>query len=128
MKNIKEFINESDNNIFNDIINESSADAISFLPLIMMQISMLILMAGKAYNPSDYNPSLLDKIKSWWKNKKAAKIIKKLALDKEIQEFLQQSPSKQQSGWRDLLKTKLDENELEYIYRITKTKISNEIK
>lgn len=129
MKDIKTYINEFDYNIFNDVtINESSLGFL--LPLLMSQISMLILMTSKNLHSSsysEYEPSMLDTIKSWWKDKKAAKIIKKLALDDEIQKFLQQSFSKQQSGWRDLLKTKLDENELEYIYRITKTKVSNEI-
>ena len=129
MKDIKKYIYESDYNIFDDVtINESSLGLL--LPLLMSQVSMLILMTAKNLHSScsyDYEPSMLDTIKSWWKDKKAAKIIKRLALDDEIQKFLQQSPSKQQSGWRDLLKTKLDENELEYIARITKTKISDEI-
>ena len=130
MKDIKTYINESDYNIFEDImVNESLAP---LLPLVMVQISMLIMMTSKNYvtnsgRYSGYEPSILDQIKSWWKDKKAAKIIKKLALDDEIQKFLQQSPSKQQSGWRDLLKSKLDENELEYITRITKNKVSTEI-
>ena len=129
MKDIKKYIYESDYNIFDDVtINESSLGLL--LPLLMSQVSMLILMTAKNLHSSgsyEYEPSMLDTIKSWWKDKKAAKIIKRLALDDEIQKFLQQSPSKQQSGWRDLLKTKLDENELEYIARITKTKISDEI-
>ena len=130
MKNIKEYINKSDYNIFDNVtINESSLGIL--LPLIMTQVSVLILMATKNLNSRNsylYEPSMLDTIKSWWKDKKAAKIIKKLALDEDIQKFLQQPLSKQQSGWRDLLKTKLDENELEYINRITKSKVSNEIK
>ena len=127
MKDIKEYINESNYNIFDDImINENLAPSIL---LLMIQVSTVLLLysSSRSYAPGDYNPSILDTIKSWWKNKKAAKIIKKLAIDDEIQKFLQQSPTKQQSGWRDLLKTKLDEKELEYITRITKSKVSNEI-
>lgn len=58
----------------------------------------------------------------WYNDKKVAKIIDRLSKDEDIMAFFKQPRYKQQSGWRELIKSKLSEGELKYIAKITKTK------
>lgn len=67
-------------------------------------------------------------ISNWWKDHKAKGIAKKLAQDSEVQEFLQLPVSKQRGGWQKLLKTKLDEKDYQYIYKISKNCVKDKIK
>ena len=59
---------------------------------------------------------------NWYKDKKVAKIIDRLKEDEDVIAFFNQPKYKQQRGWKELIKSKLSDNELKYIARITKTK------
>ena len=85
---------------------------------------------SKACNIDDRNifQLLYDNIKSWWYDKRAKQIMSKLFDDDEIKNFLNQPKYKQDRGWRDLLKSKLSEDEYKYITRITKNKVKDNIK
>ena len=66
-------------------------------------------------------------IKEWCEDKKLSKIIDRLKVDPDIKQFFSQSYRKQQSGWRDLLKSKLSDDEIKYIRKITKNSIKNKM-
>ena len=106
----------------------------SLMTILITQIATLTgfavgaLVVDKVINDSYGDPTVIDVIKSWWKDRKANNIAKKLAQDTDIQEFLQQPISRQRSGWRDLLKSKLDEKEYDYISKITKNSVKDKIK
>jgi hypothetical protein len=81
----------------------------------------IMMRATSSTSTGSYDEmSMLDKVKSWLKDKKANKIAKELIKDIDIQNFLAQSQRKQQSGWRELLKSKLTEDDYQYITRLTK--------
>ena len=121
MKNLKETLID---NIDNYEINESlDPTTISALILLGTQIiNMGIMMrATRSISTGSYDEmTMLDKVKSWLKDKKANNIAKELIKDVDIQNFLAQSPRQQQSGWRELLKSKLTEDDYQYITRLTK--------
>ena len=124
MKDIKEYIVTE--NFSEELINEDAL-LTSVLAIQMMTVStQLFCMAMQNSDFSGFN--LIDTIKNWWKDIKANKIIKKLAQDEEIQQFLKDNEGKQGKGWRDLLRSKLSENEYEYITRITQNKTRSKIK
>ena len=127
MKNIKEYLINEDTN--EEIIDESLAVS-TVLFASMMMISAQMLMLGSAATSGDPLGFVgaIDTIKNWWKDAKANKIIKKLAQDEEVKKFLKDNEGKQGKGWRDLLKSKLDEKEYEYITRITQNKTRAKIK
>lgn len=58
----------------------------------------------------------------WYNDKKVAKIIDRLKDDEDIIAFFSQPKYKQQHGWKELIKSKLSNDELKYIAKITKTK------
>lgn len=70
---------------------------------------------------------LLAKIKKWWGDNRAAKIINKLKNDSDVREYLSQKKSYQRSGWRELLKSKLTDSEIKYLARVTKDKVRAEL-
>ena len=121
MKNISELIRENKESS----INENFNLALTFAPVFAQICMAIAIVIGENYDPD--SPSLFDRISSWWKDQKAKKIIKKLADDKEIQDFLNQPMNKQHKGWRDLLRMKLTDDEFEYITRITKNKVKRQI-
>ena len=124
MKDIKEYIVTE--NFSEELINEDVL-LTSILATQMMVVSTQIFcMTMQNSDFSGFN--LIDTIKNWWKDIKANKIIKKLAQDEEIQQFLKDNEGKQGKGWRDLLRSKLNENEYEYITRITQNKTRSKIK
>ena len=123
MKSINEYINEN-NQI--EQIDEGTIDP-SMGALIVgqfMLVSTLVIGLIKNIGQSD-GDSCIEEIKYWWNNKKANKIIKRLAKDEEIKQFL--SDYKNNKGWRDLLRKKLSDKELEYLTSITKSKVRAKI-
>ena len=90
------------------------------------------MLSGARVVDSFYNsygePTVIDVIKSWWKDRKANNIAKKLAQDNDVQEFLRQPITRQRSGWRKLLQSKLDEKDYDYISKITKNSVKDKIK
>ena len=124
MKDIKEYIVTE--KFSEELINEDAL-LTSILATQMMVVStQLFCMVMQNSDFSGFN--LIDTIKNWWKDIKANKIIKKLAQDEEIQQFLKDNEGKQGKGWRDLLRSKLSENEYEYITKITQNKTRSKIK
>ena len=128
MKTLRESILDDMNNVCE--INEAlEPTTISALILLGTQIiNMGIIIAAKSHSSStgSYDEmSMLDKVKSWLKDRKANKIAKELIKDVDIQNFLAQSPRQQQSGWRDLLKSKLSEDDYQYITRLTKNLVKS---
>ena len=122
MKTLTDIINENDY----DQIDEGTIDP-SMGALIVgqfMLVSTLIIGLIKNIGQNDGN-SCIEEIKYWWNNKKANKIIKRLAKDEEIKQFL--SDYKNNKGWRDLLRKKLSDKELEYLTSITKSKVRAKI-
>jgi hypothetical protein len=124
MKDIKEYIVTE--NFSEELINEDAL-LTSVLATQMIVVSTQIFCMGM--QNSDFSCfNLIDTIKNWWKDIKANKIIKKLAQDEDIKQFLKDNEGKQGKGWRDLLRSKLSENEYEYITRITQNKTRSKIK
>ena len=119
MKDIKEFINKEQ-------INEDVLLTSVLATQMMVVSTQIFCMTMQNSDFSGFN--LIDTIKNWWKDIKANKIIKKLAQDEDIKQFLKDNEGKQGKGWRDLLRSKLSENEYEYITRITQNKTRLKIK
>lgn len=126
MKTLQNTLNESlcqsheDNNINESIV-------LNTLTLIILFVAQTLQIAMISYTPNHDEITLMDRIKSWLKDKKANKIAKNLVKDQDIINFLNQPNRKQQTGWRDLLKTKLSKEEFEYIYRLTKSLVKSKM-
>ena len=116
MKTLVEKINES-------AINEGIVEIGVIIYSVILAISTFV--CGDLYIQAEGLESPYAIFKSWIKDKKAAKIAEKLAKDPDIVAFLDQPKSKQQSGWRNLLQSKLSEDEFEYITRITKNLVKS---
>lgn len=116
MKTLVEKINES-------VINEGIVEIGMIISSIIIAISMFV--CGELYVQASGLESPYTIFKSWIKDKKAVKIAEKLAKDSDVVAFLDQPKSKQQHGWRNLLQSKLSEDEFEYITRITKNLVKS---
>lgn len=128
MKTLTEFLNNDESYEINEAVDGS---------LIALLITQIATLTGIVFGLITMNntasiaygeESIIDIIKGWFKDRKAKDIAKKLAQDSDIQAFLQQPTSKQRSGWRKLLQSKLDEKDFEYITRITKNSVKDKIK
>ena len=64
-------------------------------------------------------------IKDWWYDRKARAIMSRLLDDEDIKAFFEQPLIKQKTGWRKLLLSKLEVNEIKYMSRLTKAKIKD---
>ena len=118
MKSLRQYVRESK-------VNESVVGGI----LMSTAIAMLIGVGANEIQSKlerGYFP-ILAKIKKWWGDNRAAKIIDRLKQDKDVREFLEQKKSYQNRGWRELLKSKLSDNEIKYLARITKDKVRAEL-
>jgi len=124
MKDIKEYIVTE--NFSEELINEDVLLTSVLATQMMVVSTQIFCMTMQNSDFSGFN--LIDTIKNWWKDIKANKIIKKLAQDEDIKQFLKDNEGKQGKGWRDLLRSKLSENEYEYITRITQNKTRLKIK
>ena len=114
MKNLAEYINES------LICAGLTALAIG-AGVISYAIPALINLVYSDEYPN-IAPYPHEIVMDWYKDKKVAKIIDRLKEDEDIIAFFNQPKYKQQRGWKALIKTKLSDDELKYIARITKTK------
>jgi hypothetical protein len=119
MKNITEYINESLLGMLAGAGAALVAGSVSVSYLIPWIINF-IYGDDSAYYPHEL-------IKQWYEDKKLSKIVDRLKSDPDIKQFFSQSHKKQQSGWRDLLKSKLSDDEIKYIRRITKDSIKNKM-
>ena len=114
MKNLDEYINES-------LIGAGLTALAIGAGVISYAIPALInfVFADNYPNSAPYPHEI---IMDWYNDKKVAKIINRLKDDEDIIAFFSQPQYKQQRGWKELIKTKLSDDELKYIARITKTK------
>lgn len=119
MKSLTEYMNES---LLGVLASTGAA-----LALGTISVSYLIPLIINFIYGEDclYYPH--EMIKKWLEDKKLAKIVDRLKADPDIKRFLSQPYRKQESGWRDLLKSKLSDDEIKYIRRITKNLIKNKI-
>ena len=121
MKSITSYINNFEENYeINESLEPTTISALILLATQIINMGVMIRSTRSTSTGSYDEMTMLDKVKSWLKDKKANKIAKELIKDADIQNFLEQSPRKQQSGWRDLLKSKLTEDDYQYISRLTK--------
>lgn len=119
MKSLTEYINES---LVGMLAVGSAALAVSSIAVSYLVPLIINFIYGDngAYYPHEL-------IKEWLEDKKFSKIVDRLKADPDIKQFFSQSHKKQQSGWRNLLKSKLSDDEIKYIYRITKYSIKNKM-
>ncbi len=117
MKDLTSFIKES---LFG--IDPSVISLLILTTGVTVSNAILGICLSTKYTPSSYNPTIKERIQRWLSDRKTKKIIDRLSEDKDVQDFLKQPNYKQKTGWRDLLKSKLSEDELKYIALITKSK------
>ena len=98
-----------------DKINEDLLALLPSLSLLGFGIGMLITGTDvPALVKSDWN--------SYWADRKINKIILRLKDDDDIKAFFAQPTSRQQSGWKALLKSKLSDEEIQYMSILNKKK------
>lgn len=116
MKNITEYIG-------NQNINESIA-SLSILAASVFFTAITMAASAKANLETSYGDDrsifqiIKDDIKGFFKDKKLKKIAEKYKNDEEIQEYVK-NPNKK--GWRKMLETKLEPEEVQYINSLTRT-------
>ena len=116
MKNLVEFIDKN--------VNESLA-TISLLAATTFFSAMMIaggISAGVNASTDDLDSRspwqvIKDDISGFFKDRKLKKIAEKYKDDPEIKEYLE-NPKK--AGWRKMLETKLDSEEIQYINSLTR--------
>jgi len=116
MKSLSDYINEN--------VNESLT-TISLLAATTFFSTMMIvgsLAAGINASTDDLDPRspwqvIKDDISAFFKDKKLKKIAEKYKDDSEIKEYLA-NPKK--AGWRKMLETKLEPEEIQYINSLTR--------
>lgn len=115
MKNLSEYINESLLGAGLAVAAVAGGVAYATLALINFACNDDDRFTGVAPYPHEI-------VKDWYENKQIAKIIDRLKDDEDIIAFFTQPEYKQQHGWTELIKSKLSNDELKYIAKITKTK------
>ena len=117
MKNLNKYLNET-------IVNESLATISLFAATTFFSAMMIIggISAGVNASTGDADTRstwqvIKDDISGFFKNKKFKKIAEKYKDDPEIKEYLE-NPKK--PGWRKMLSTKLEPEEIQYINSLTR--------
>jgi hypothetical protein len=126
MKNLVEFINENIDNESNRV-NESLG-SLSLLAASVFFTAITMAASAAAATNAHYLSShveprsvwqiIKDDIAGFFKDKKLKKIAEKYKNDEEIQEYVK-NPNKK--GWRKMLETKLEPEEVQYINSLTRT-------
>ena len=122
MKGLTDFIAESSKAESNNI-NESLG-SLSIIAASAFFTAIIMAASAKAHleNSTEDNRSawqiIKDDIAGFFKDKKLQKIAEKYKNDEEIQEYVQ-NPKKK--GWRKMLETKLELDEMQYINSLTRT-------
>ena len=121
MKNLQtfeEFINES---VETEILNEDSSLIISVLMLGQATVLAAALMARAGNDTPD------EKLSDWWnkwkKDRRVNKILDKLNIDPEVQQFLLLPPNQQKGKWQKLIYNKLDKSELDLLTSISRDRV-----
>ena len=125
MKDIKEFLNNTNQTEEFEEINENVAEIITLTSEMIVIICQLIALAGFCVIAKE--EGMFDEIKYWWRDKKIRKVAKRLAEDSEVKAFLDQPKSKQK-GWKKLIETKLTDEEKKYLHSISRDKVSQNYK
>ena len=121
MKNLQtfeEFVNES---VEVEMLNEDINLITTVMLLGQTTIVAAALMARAGYDTPD------ERLSEWWKkwkkDRRVNKILDKLNVDPEVQQFLS-LPNKEQEGkWQKLLYTKLDKSELDLLTSISRDRV-----
>lgn len=117
MKSLTDFINE---NVNESLTTISLLAATTFFSTMMIASS---LAAGVNASTNDLDPRspwqvIKDDISAFFKDKKLKKIAEKYKDDPDIAEYLA-NPKK--AGWRKMLETKLEPEEIQYINSLTRS-------
>lgn len=121
MKNLltfEEFVNES---VELEMLNEDINLITTVMLLGQATIVAATVMARAGYDTPD------ERLSEWWKkwkkDRRVNKILDKLNIDPEVQQFLS-LPNKEQEGkWQKLLYTKLDKSELDLLTSISRDRV-----
>ena len=121
MKNLltfEEFVNES---VELEMLNEDINLITTVMLLGQATIVAATVMARAGYDTPD------ERLSEWWKkwkkDRRVNKILDKLNIDPEFQQFLS-LPNKEQEGkWQKLLYTKLDKSELDLLTSISRDRV-----
>jgi hypothetical protein len=121
MKNLptfEEFINES---VETEILNEDASLIMSIMVL-GQSTAMLAAAMAKAGVGEDW-PGIADWWTKWKKDRRVNKILDKLNIDPEVQQFLS-LPNKEQEGkWKKLIDTKLNKEEKDLLNSISRDRV-----
>lgn len=122
MKDLVDFIVESSkaesNNINESIGSLSIIAASAFFTAIIMAASAKAHLENSTEDNRSAWQIIKDDIYSFFKDRKLKSIAEKHKNDAEIQEYVK-NPNKK--GWRKMLETKLDQEEIQYINSLTRT-------
>jgi len=112
------FLNEQEET---EMLNEDASLIMSIMVL-GQSTAMLAAAMAKAGVGEDW-PSIKDWWNKWKKDRRVNKILDKLNIDPEVQQFLS-LPSKEQEGkWQKLIDTKLDKEEKDLLKAISKDRV-----
>ena len=120
MKHIQtyeQFINESQE----EMLNEDASTLTSIL-LLLQSTALLTATMAKA-GVELPGVGLSDWWAKWKKDRRVNKILDKLKDDSEIQEFLAMPPKEQEGKWRNLIKTKLNKEEMDLLASISRDRV-----
>lgn len=125
MKDIKEFLNNTNQTEEIEEMNESVAEIITLTSSMIVIICQLMILTDFAIVTK--TEDMFNDIKYWWRDKRIRKVAKRLAEDSDVKAFLNQPKSKQK-GWKKLIETKLSDDEKKYIRSISRDKVSQNYK
>lgn len=121
MKNLQtfeEFINES---VETEMLNEDANLIISVLMLGQATVLAATVFARAGVRTPD------EKLSDWWnkwkKDRRVNKILDKLNIDPEVQQFLSLPPNQQKGKWQELIYNKLDKSELDLLTSISRDRV-----
>lgn len=122
MKNLitfEEFINES---VEVEMLNEDITNLITTV-MLLGQATVLLAVAMDRAGIDTPDKKIAEWWKTWKKDRRVNKILDKLNIDPEVQQFLS-LPNKEQEGkWQKLLYTKLDKSELDLLTLISRDRV-----
>ena len=115
---VQEILNES---VETEMINEDANLIISVLMLGQATVLAAVVMARAGYDTPD------ETLKEWWtkwkKDRRVNKILDKLNIDPEVQQFLSLPTNQQKGKWQKLIYDKLDKSELDLLTSISRDRV-----
>ena len=128
MKNLEDLVLENQNVSINE---ELSSESLMLLPLMIYAASYTIssiIMASAMTRGGGYIEDYVSVTDKLLKDRKAKKILKKIAADERVKEFLALPENQQKGKWRKLLREILPEEEYETVYGVARYAIKDMIK